>query len=83
MNRLLANIVGFLNGLLAFVFMIGGALIGHSQFDGMGLVLGLVTGIIFAIIICGVLAIFISMRNELITIRSLLNKQCQQTPRVI
>ena len=83
MNRLLANIVGFLNGLLAFVFMIGGALIGHSQFDGMGLVLGLVTGIIFAIIICGVLAIFISMRNELITIRSLLNKQSQQTPRVI
>ena len=80
MNSLLASIVGFLNGFLALVFIIGGAIIGHEfdyQLDGLGLVLGLVIGVIIAIVVCGVLAIFISMRNELMAIRRLLDKQSQ------
>ena len=78
MNSLLASIVGFLNGFLALLFIIGGAIIGISldyQLNGMGLVLSLVIGAILAIVVCGVLAIFISMRNELIAIRRLLDKQ--------
>ena len=78
MNSLLASIVGFLNAFLALFFVIGGAVIGDSfnyQLDGMGLVLGLIIGAILAIVVCGVLAIFISMRNELMTIRRLLDKQ--------
>ena len=77
MNNLLASIVGFFNGFLALLFIIGGAIIGISldyQLNGMGLVLSLVVGGILAIVVCGVLAIFISMRNELIAIRRLLNK---------
>jgi len=80
MNSLLASIVGFLNGFLALIFIIGGAIIGDSynyQLDGIGLVLGLVLGVILAIVVCGVLAIFISMRNELMAIRRLLNNQSQ------
>ena len=84
MNSLLASIVGILNGLLAFLFIIGGAIIGHSLLDdGGGLVLGLVIGLILALVVCGVLAIFISMRNELIAIRHLLDKQSKEVPTVI
>lgn len=75
MNTFLANIVGFLNGVLALFFIIGGAVIGYDlnyQLEGMGLVFGLVIGLILAIVVCGVLAIFISMRNELTQIRYLL-----------
>jgi hypothetical protein len=75
MNTFLANIVGFLNGVLALFFIIGGAVIGYDlnyQLEGMGLVFGLVIGFILAIVVCGVLAIFISMRNELTQIRYLL-----------
>ena len=78
MNSLLASIVGFLNAFLALFFVICGAVIGDSlnyQLDGMGLVSGLIVGAILAIVVCGVLAIFISMRNELMAIRRLLDAQ--------
>jgi hypothetical protein len=69
-----------LNGFLALLFIIVGAVIEESlnyQLEGSGLVLGLVMGLILAIIVCGVLAIFISMRNELTQIRRLLAKESQ------
>lgn len=75
MNHFLASIVGFLNGLLALILIIGGAAIGSTledQFDINGVVIGLIVGIILAVVVCGLLAIFISMRNELIAIRRLL-----------
>ena len=82
MNRLLATTVGFLNGLLALILIIGGAAIGHYlndqlvnygvQVSNYGGVFGFFIGVMLAIIICGWLAIFISMRNELIEIRRLL-----------
>ena len=75
MNHFLASIVGFLNGLLALILIIGGAAIGSTledQFDINGVVIGLIVGIILAVVVCGLLAIFISMRNELIGIRRLL-----------
>ena len=80
MNSFLARIVGFLNGFIALMFIICGAIIGHEydyQLDDWGLVLGLVIGVILAVVVCGVLAIFISMRNELMAIRRLLDKQSQ------
>ena len=75
MNHFLASIVGFLNGLLALILIIGGAAIGSTledQFDINGVVIGLIVGVILAVVVCGLLAIFISMRNELIAIRRLL-----------
>ena len=83
MNSLLANTIGVLNGLLALFFVIVGALIGQSQLEGMGLIVGLVLGFILAVVVCGILAIFISMRDELIEIRKLLNKIAKQAPSAI
>ena len=83
MNSLLANTIGLLNGLLALFFIIAGALIGQSQLEGMGLIVGLVVGFILAVVVCGILAIFISMRDELIEIRKLLNKISKQAPSAI
>jgi hypothetical protein len=80
MNTFLASIVGFLNGFLALIFIISGAVIGNAlnhELGGMGLVLGLVIGLVLAIVVCGVLAIFITMRNELTQIRRLLAKDSQ------
>ena len=83
MNSLLASTVGFLNGFLALIFIIGGTAIGHYlndqlvnygvQVSNYGGIFGFVIGVMIAIIICGWLAIFISMRNELIEIRRLLS----------
>ena len=85
MNSLLASIVGFLNGFLALLFIIGGAIIGDEYdpllegfgLEGLGLPLGLIIGVILAIVVCGILAIFVSMRNELMAIRRLLDMQSQ------
>jgi len=79
MNKLLANIIGVLNGFLALLFIIGGALIGADTHSDGGLVIGLVIGLILAITVCGVLAIFISMRDELTVIRGILDRW-EQTP---
>lgn len=92
MNSLLASIVGFLNGLLALIFIICGAVVGlnfdsimaeylgypYSSFGNYGVILGLIIGFIFAVLFCGLLALFISMRKELIAIRRLLDKQSQE-----
>ena len=47
MNNLLASVAGFLNGLLALTFVIGGALIGSAlnyKIEGMGDWLGYCAG---------------------------------------
>jgi hypothetical protein len=77
MNRLLSSIVGFLNGFLALVFLINGASVGNSLNDemgGAGIFVGIIGGFVVAIIFCGVLAVFISMRDELINIKQLLDR---------
>lgn len=75
MNRFLASIIGLLNGFIALVFILGGGVIGHSMSESYGLALGLVCGLIVAILVCGFLAIFISMRAELVEIRRLIESR--------
>ncbi len=41
------------------------------------IIIGLVGGMVLAILVCGLVAVFISMRNELVAIRNLLVKQSQ------
>ncbi len=75
MNNFLASIMGFLNGFMALLFIVSGALIGQqmdANLGGNGLVAGLAIGLGLAVIFCGILAIFISMRGELVEIRKLL-----------
>ncbi len=86
MNSFIAKIFGILNAFLIFFLIIGGAIFGY-QFNfyfadllgfpvsGIwGLVIGLVIGVSVAVLVCGMLAIFISMRNELVEIRRLLDR---------
>lgn len=78
MNGFLARILGYMNAFIALFLIVGGGAVG-SQFDdkfsGGGLVVDLIVGVILAAIICGVLAIFISMRRELLVIRRLLEER--------
>jgi hypothetical protein len=76
MNSILAGIVGLLNGFLACAFLVIGPAIGttyNEDFGGNGAFVGFIGGLVLAIFFCGVLAIFISMRDELIAIRDLLS----------
>ena len=75
MNKFLASTIGFLNGLLAVIFIAGGAAAGSQMQEqgDLGTFLGLLAGLGLAVVICGFLALFIDMRNELIQIRKALN----------
>ena len=75
MNKLLAKLLGILNGLIALIFIVAGAAAGYAVSEGTGLILGLLGGMIFAIFFCGYAAIFVSIRDEVVTIRNLLEKQ--------
>ena len=78
MNHLLASIVGLLNGLLAMVIIGSGGVLGWNasgpQGDGKLVLFGLGLGFLVALFVCGILAVFISMRAELVEIRRLLEK---------
>jgi cell division protein FtsX len=78
MNSFLASVVGFLNGLLALLFVFVGAQVGNKMYGEEGLVYGLLLGFLVAILVCGVLAVFISMRSDLIEIRRLLESRSNQ-----
>ena len=74
MNKILAEIVGYLNGLLAFGLIAGGCIWGFQMrdmtYDDSYIIYGIVAGVVAAIGICAVLAIFISIRDELKVIRT-------------
>ena len=75
MNNILAKIAGFSNGIFAILLVIGGIVLGDSfdnQTSGYGAILGLVLGMLLTVIICGTLAVFISIRNELVIIRGII-----------
>jgi hypothetical protein len=71
MNRFLANAVGFINALIAIVLILVGTVIGSNQ-GGGGMVLGFIGGLLLAIFVCGLLALAIEIRNELVQIRKAL-----------
>jgi uncharacterized membrane protein YraQ (UPF0718 family) len=71
MNRLLAGTVRLLNGFLAVALIVIGLVAGaaSSQNSTAGALLGSIIGFIVALLACGMLALFIEMRTELIKIR--------------
>ena len=78
MNSALADIIGFLNGLTALGIIACGGVLGwntYPQGDVKLTILGLGAGLLVALFVCGILAIFISMRAELIEIRELLERK--------
>ena len=74
MNRLLAGTVGFLNGLLAIILVVAGAVAGSASIHVAGFVLGGILGLVAAAIICGFLALVIDIRSELVRIREALER---------
>jgi DNA integrity scanning protein DisA with diadenylate cyclase activity len=74
MNRLLAGTVRFLNGLLAIILVIAGAVVGSVYSHALGFVLGGISGLVLAAIICGFLALVIEIRSELVRIREALER---------
>lgn len=69
MNKMLVEAVSMINALLAVLFIGGGAIAGLGYAGGVGLIVGLLAGFLVAVAVCGILAIFIEIRNELISIR--------------
>ncbi|HEY1299664.1 MAG TPA: hypothetical protein VGF07_04155 [Stellaceae bacterium] len=77
MNKLLAGAVRFLNGLLALVLIVAGAAAGAALPHGSPAhaVIGAGAGFVIALIFCGLLALFVEMRTELIKIRTALEQR--------
>jgi type IV secretory pathway VirB2 component (pilin) len=68
MNKILSDLLGYLNGAIAVLIIIGATFAG-TMFGGepsfFGAIVGWIVGIFIAILTCGLLAILISIRDEL------------------
>lgn len=64
-NAFLANTVGKINALAAWVIFLGSAAGGLVTGELLGLIVGLIGGAIAAILVCGLTAVFIDMRSSL------------------
>ncbi len=68
MNQFLANALGQLNALAAVVIMLGAAVAGGFAMTDSplgGAILGLTGGFLLAIVVCGLLALIITIQNTL------------------
>ena len=90
MNNILASMFGFLNGLFALIIIVSGFTLGKNSVDeylilsypslqGAGSIIGILIGVIVACLLCGFVALIITMRKELILIREAL-VNIQYTP---
>jgi hypothetical protein len=80
MNRALADAVGFLNGFLAIVLVVAGALTGAALGGAGWAVLGFFVGNLVAIIVCGFVAVAIDIRNTLRSIHDHLTREINRPP---
>ena len=70
MNTLISNLVSYLNGLFAILLVVVGTVIG-SQYGGDGTaILGFLIGLSVAVVLCGFLALLITMRDALLAMRT-------------
>lgn len=76
MNKLLADAIGALNGVLAIGLVLAGGVIGAGagalggrDFSSAGFLVGGLMGALVAVLVCGGLALLISIRDELRTMR--------------
>ena len=76
MNELLARGVAFLNGLIAFVIIVVGTMSGTMELHlrVLDFVTGAILGFIVALIVRGLIALFIEMHDELIKIHRTLEQ---------
>ena len=72
MNRMLADALGALNAVIGVLIIILAAIGGVMSGGIIGLLIGLVTGAVFAIFTCGMIAVFVEMRREIVGISQFL-----------
>lgn len=75
MNKFLASTVAWMNAILAIFIVVAGVAAGGNAYGGEGAVLGAIAGIVVAVLICGLLALVVDIRNELVLIRNELRAQ--------
>lgn len=79
MNKILAETIGMLNAVIAgFLLIAGGiAVIAAAMNNGgiLALIFGFAAVIVFTVLICGFIALLVSIRQELQAIRALLAGQ--------
>jgi hypothetical protein len=74
MNSFLARAVAVLNGVIAAILIIAGAVIGVASKNALGLIFGVIVGFVAALVLCGVLALVTEIHAELIKIRMALER---------
>jgi hypothetical protein len=80
MNKALANAVGTINALVAWVLIIGGGVIGFAMGGGNPLSagVGLLAGFLLAAMICGLTAVVLEINDHLAGIQNMMTKTSRQ-----
>jgi hypothetical protein len=69
MNKWLANAVANLNGFIAGSIILIGVLAGVGSGNALVFVTSTLTGVVIAVMLCGLIAVFVDIRDELVRIR--------------
>jgi hypothetical protein len=80
MNSFLARAVAVLNGVIAVILIIAGAVVGVASQNAFGLIFGIIVGFVAALVLCGVLALVTEIHAELIRIRIALERTGGERP---
>ena len=65
MNKFLASAIGTINALIAWVLILVPPLAGAYSAGPPGLIAGLLIGFVLAVVLCGLLALLIDIRDSL------------------
>jgi phosphoglycerol transferase MdoB-like AlkP superfamily enzyme len=76
MNKFLANAMGVLNGFIALMIVATALAFGLLVYGTVAIViLSLVIGILIAVLVCGLIAMFSDIREEVIKTKLLVDKK--------
>ena len=75
MNRFLANAIARVNAFVAIIIITVSVVVGIASNNISVLLLSILCGVIGAIFTCGLIALFVDMRDELVQIRAILQKR--------
>jgi hypothetical protein len=76
MNKLLSQSLSYVNAFFAILIIIGSgfsAMFLANENHVLALILGILGGFIAAVLICGALAVFLNIRDELVLVNNFLN----------
>ena len=71
MNKFLSEGLSLINSFLAILITLFGGVFGYSFGGAIGVLAGLVGGFMVATLVCGILAVFLDIRDELVLANNL------------